>query len=178
MNALEALNAYFPDHEGPLGPYGLLVGLAYLEENPATEPERREALLELLDAIAPLAKTLTDEQLEHLCEVTIGFFKLGVTLLMPHVVDAKKAAQAFQRTLGVLNADRAALQARARAEAARIWEAYAAQKYRLGEVATMVIEYLEGEGFKPLPKDEAVQGWIRDLAPEYAKKPGRPKNRK
>jgi hypothetical protein len=177
MNALEALRAYFPDAEGlaQTGPYGLLVGLAYMDENPATEPERREALNALLDALDPLVKTLTGEQLEHLCGVTMEFFKLGVTLLAPHVEGAKEKALLWERTLGPFNATRAALQARARAEAVRIWEADTDRRLRTGKVAAMVHDTLTREGVTGLPTVERVREWIGTIAPGYAKKRGRPK---
>jgi hypothetical protein len=175
MNALEAMKTYFPNAEGPVGPYGLLVGLAYLEENPATEPGRREELMELLDSIAPLAKTLTDEQLEQLTKVIVCFFKLGATLVVPHIVDKKKAEQVFQRSLGPLNAAKAATQNRARTLASEAWQADAEQEYRLSEVAAMVKGSLEHEGFTELPKLPSIKDWIKHVAPAYARKAGRPR---
>lgn len=176
MNALEALEAYFPETKGCGEPYGLLVGLAYLEENPATEPGRREELMALLDSIAPLAKTLTDKQLEQLTKVIVCFFKLGATLVVPHIVDKKKAEQVFQRSLGPINAAKATAQDRARTLASEAWQADTEQEYRLSEVAAMVKDSLEHEGFTDLPKLPSIKDWIKLTAPTYARKGGRPRN--
>ncbi|WP_433740052.1 hypothetical protein [Pseudomonas putida] len=175
MNALEALEAYFPETKGLVGPYGLLVGLAYLEENAATEPGRREQLMELLDSIAPLANTLTDEQLEQLTKVIVCFFRLGATLVVPHIVDKKKAEQVFQRSLGPLNAAKTIAQNRARTLASEAWQADTEQEYRLSEVAAMVKGSLEHEGFTQLPKLPSIKDWIKPTAPAYARKGGRPR---
>ncbi|WP_223506701.1 hypothetical protein [Pseudomonas sp. GL-RE-29] len=175
MNALEAMKAYFPNAEGPVGPYGLLVGLAYLEENPATEPGRREELMTLLDSIAPLAKTLTDEQLDQLTKVIVCFFRLGATMVVPHIVDKKKVEQVFQRSLGPLNAAKANVQDRARTLAYEVWQADTEQEYRLSEVAAMVKDSLKREGFTALPKLPSINAWIKPTAPAYASKPGRPR---
>jgi len=175
MNAVEALKAYFPDAEGRVGPYGLLVGLAYLDENPKTEPERRVAVLELLDVLDPLAKTLTDEQLEQLCEVVISFFKFGTTLLMPHVVDAKEKAEHVELTLGVRNAARERRLVRIKDEATQIWADD--PQLRVGGVAAMVHEHLTREGVEGLPKIEAIRKAIRAIAPPQAKKSGRPRHK-
>lgn len=174
MNALEALKAYFPNADGPVGPYGLLVGLAYLEENPATEPHRREALMALLDAIAPLAKTQTDEQLEQLTQVIAGFFQLGAALVVPHIADKKKAEQVFQRSLGPVNAAKANAQDRARALASEAWQADSEQEYRLKDMARLVEGVLKREGYENLPSLERIKVWITPVAPAYARKGGRP----
>lgn len=175
MNALEAMKAYFPNAEGPVGPYGLLVGLAYLEENPATEPGRREELMALLDSIEPLAKTLTDEQREQLTNVIVCFFKLGATLVAPHIVDKKKAKQVFQRSLGPLNAAKADAQDRARALASEAWQADTEQEYRLKDMAGLVEDVLKREDCENLPSLEQIKKWIKPVAPEYARKAGRPR---
>jgi tRNA nucleotidyltransferase/poly(A) polymerase len=175
MNALEALKVYFPNTEGPVGPYGLLVGLAYLEENPATEPHRREVLMALIDSIAPLAETLTDEQLERLTNVIVGFFKLGATLVVPHVVDKKKEEQVFRRSLGPLNAAKATAQDCARTLASEIWQADADQEYRLKDMAGLVEDVLKRKGCKELPSLERIKEWIKPVAPAYARKGGRPR---
>ncbi|MDR7286372.1 hypothetical protein J2X84_005236 [Pseudomonas corrugata] len=175
MNALEALEAYFPDSKGLVGPYGLLVGLAYLEENPATEPGRREALMALLDSIAPLTKTLTDEQREQLTNVIVCFFKLGATLVVPHIVDKKKAEQVFQRSLGPLNAAKADAQFRARALASEAWQTDTEQEFRLKDMAELVKDVLKREGCENLPSRDQIKEWIKPVAPEYARKAGRPR---
>jgi hypothetical protein len=173
VNALEALKAYFPDTKGLVGPYGLLVGLAYLEENPATEPSRREELMALLDSIAPLAKTLTDEQREQLTNVIVCFFKLGATLVVPHIVDKKKAEQVFQRSLGPVNAAKATVQDRARTLASEVWQADTDQEFRLKDMAGLVKDVLKREGREDLPSLERIKKWIKPVAPAYASNPGR-----
>jgi hypothetical protein len=175
VNALEALEAYFPNTKGLVGPYGLLVGLAYLEENPATEPGRREELMALLDSIAPLAKTLTDEQLEQLTKVIDCFFKLGATLVTPHIVDKKKVKQVFERSLGPLNTAKATVKDHARTLASEVWQANTEQEYRLKDMARLVVDVLKREGYEDLPSLEQIKKWIKPVAPPHASKGGRPR---
>lgn len=174
MNAIEALKVYFPNAEGLVGPYGLLVGLAYLEENPATEAGRREAVMALIDSIAPLSETLSDDQLEQLKEVIICFFMFGSTLIVPHIVDKKKKEQVYERSIGTINASKAAAKDRAKAIAAEVWQADTANEYRLLDMAKVVKNELEREAFNDLPELNRIKEWLKPVAPEYARKGGRP----
>lgn len=77
--------------------------------------------------------------------------------------------------LALVNAAKAAAIERAQAIAAQLWEADAAQAIRLGEMADKVYRALVAEGFtESLPgTTESLKEWIKPVAPDYARKPGR-----
>ncbi|NWB48786.1 hypothetical protein [Pseudomonas gingeri] len=64
---------------------------------------------------------------------------------------------------------------RARAKAAELWQADAAQEYRITDMAREVMDILKREGVTNLPAIERVKAWIRPVAPSYAKLGGKRK---
>ncbi|SEJ66384.1 hypothetical protein SAMN04244572_04833, partial [Azotobacter beijerinckii] len=65
---------------------------------------------------------------------------------------------------------------RARTHAQSIWDADdTRQEFTLKDVAEQVEDILRREGATGLPSRERIKDWIRPVAPEYARKGGRPR---
>lgn len=71
------------------------------------------------------------------------------------------------------NAPKTAAVERAQAIATELWQADTDQEFRLSDMAEQVKDILEREGFDKLPKIERIKDWIRPVAPEHARQPGR-----
>ena len=64
------------------------------------------------------------------------------------------------------------------AKALKIWEADTDQKIRTGAMYDKIFRTLElavKDAGIPMPIENTVKGWLREIAPEYAKKGGAPK---
>jgi hypothetical protein len=64
---------------------------------------------------------------------------------------------------------------RARAKAVELWQADAAQEYRITDMAGEVRDILKREGVTDLPAIERVKEWIKPVAPSYARLGGKRK---
>lgn len=62
--------------------------------------------------------------------------------------------------------------------ASELWAADSENEFRLLEMATQVRDILEREGEQDLPQIERIKEWIKKVAPEYARRPGRGKSPK
>ncbi|TFH81781.1 hypothetical protein [Pseudomonas kribbensis] len=84
---------------------------------------------------------------------------------------------AFKSSLAVVNEIKDAVRERARTIADEKWKSDAKKKEypRLSDMAVYVRTRLEGEGWsEDMPKTlETIKGWLRPMAPAYAKQPGR-----
>lgn len=84
---------------------------------------------------------------------------------------------AFNSSLAVVNEIKDAIRERARTIADEKWKSDARKKEypRLSDMAVYVRTRLESEGWaEGMPKTiEAIKGWLRPMAPAYAKQPGR-----
>jgi hypothetical protein len=84
---------------------------------------------------------------------------------------------AFNSSLAVVNEIKDAIRERARSIANEKWKSDAKKKEypRLSDMAVYVRTRLESEGWaEDMPKTiETIKGWLRPMAPAYAKQPGR-----
>lgn len=78
-----------------------------------------------------------------------------------------------------LNAEKAAVTDRAKAIAKERWADDIRQSVRIGEMADLVYRQLATEGYiDALPgSSERVKDWLKSVAPEYSRKPGRSRKR-
>ena len=89
----------------------------------------------------------------------------------------RSESAAFNSSLAVVNEIKDAIRERARSIANEKWKSDAKKKEypRLSDMAVYVRTRLESEGWaEDLPKTiETIKGWLRPMAPAYAKQPGR-----
>ncbi|MNP61225.1 hypothetical protein D3C76_1563840 [compost metagenome] len=99
-------------------------------------------------------------------------------MLRPHIKSKVEKQVAFDNSpLCKLNNHKAAAIEYAKVIATEIWAADTAQKIRLRDMAERVWARLIDEGLdKWLPdKAESIKEWLKPVAPEYARKAGRPR---
>ena len=78
--------------------------------------------------------------------------------------------------LNKVNLDRQKCRAKARFEAQKLWKLDHEQKIRLGDMCEEVWGLLISEYSQCLPdKPNGMKSWLREIAPPYAQRPGRPK---
>ncbi len=108
---------------------------------------------------------------EHLSKYTARFTKI--------VLEAWKNKTIKKRMSGIdlINEVKSAAIARGQAIAIDLWKADAAKQIRLGDMAERVYRALVDEGFKEiLPgTSDRLKEWIKPVAPDYARKGGRPR---
>lgn len=85
----------------------------------------------------------------------------------------KKQAHRRMTTLHLRNMAKSAAVERANAIATELWQADADHEFNLLGMAGQVEDILRREGFGELPKLERIKEWIRPVAPDHARKPGR-----
>ncbi|MCY1449598.1 hypothetical protein D9M71_663480 [compost metagenome] len=178
MSPIDELSRLFPDATPEtIGLLGLMLSLTFLEDNPATEESRWQSLKPLMGSIVSLTKTLNAEQKDQMADIVAGFFILGDTLLRPNLESKVERQIAFENgSLCKFNNHKAAVIEYAKVIATENWEADTAQKIRVGDMAEIVWARLVVESLKKwLPdKPEGIKEWIKSVAPEYARKAGRP----
>lgn len=78
-----------------------------------------------------------------------------------------------------LNAEKAAVTDRAKVIAKERWAGDRSQSVRIGEMADLVYRQLASEGYTDaLPgSSERVKDWLKSVAPEFARRPGRSRKR-
>lgn len=78
-----------------------------------------------------------------------------------------------------LNAEKAAVTDRAKAIAKERWADDLSQSVRIGEMADLVYRQLASEGYTDtLPgSSDRVKNWLKSVAPEFARRPGRSRKR-
>lgn len=60
--------------------------------------------------------------------------------------------------------------------AAELWSADTGEEFRLSEMAIQIKDILQREGHEGLPGLDRIKDWIRPVAPEHARRPGRGKS--
>ncbi|RON25623.1 hypothetical protein [Pseudomonas lini] len=96
------------------------------------------------------------------------------------LVDGLKQLEATQKrteALHEINAAKDAAIKQAQEIAKGLWEADTAETIRIGQMADMVYRTLHGLGMTDvLPEEpDTLKDWIKSVAPDYARKPGKPK---
>lgn len=106
-----------------------------------------------------------------------AFLAMGAGLSAAGNITAMELQRIAKRMSGLNaeNSEKAATIERARALAAELWQADTDQEYRLLEMANVIRDALEREGFEDLPKAGSIKEWIRPVAPDYASNGGAPK---
>lgn len=94
----------------------------------------------------------------------------------PEPLESSKAS-AKLNGLALINQRKAEAKEAARQIARALWQEDTIKQYRIGDMAAMVFRKLHADGMRDALPDthEGVAVWIKAEAPEYAKKPGRPK---
>ncbi|WP_455231503.1 hypothetical protein [Geopseudomonas aromaticivorans] len=85
----------------------------------------------------------------------------------------EKQTQGRMTALQLRNKAKSAAIERAGAIATELWQADADHEFNLLGMAGQVEDILRREGFEELPKLERIKEWIRPVAPDHARKPGR-----
>lgn len=86
-----------------------------------------------------------------------------------------KAREHFRKTLGPYNTEKTKAKERAQDIARELWLANTDQEFRLSDMAKLVEDILNREGGAELPRLERIKEWIKPVAPDYARKGGRPR---
>jgi len=74
------------------------------------------------------------------------------------------------------NAHKALFIATGKAVASYLWSMDATQGIKTGDMVQQIIEVMHKVDANLLPDDKAIRGWLSDIAPDYAKKGGKPPN--
>jgi len=105
--------------------------------------------------------------------IFLGLLEAGYGALEPQV--RKRIVKSKRMKPLIDQAARSASVAEdARTEATNLWQADTAQEFRIEEMAEIVEEILKRKGVEGLPKRNRIKEWIKQVAPSYASKPGRP----
>lgn len=137
---------------------------------------------ELYQAATEARDALESKNANWLC---IAMFKLGEVagrMNLPSELEVKKTRIAeLKRTIGlqIHNSEKAWLKQIAQAFAEDFWQKDVQNKIRVSEMTDEVYSKIHAVfGSNPiidyLPEKEAFKDWIREVAPDYAKKGGRP----
>lgn len=112
---------------------------------------------------------------QRLIGVTVALMIGSQSVIAGNAMERHKGFSKRMDPLVKANAPKAAAIERAKAIAAELWQADAAQAIRVGEMADRVYRALVSEGFtEELPGSaDRVKEWIKPDAPAYARKGGR-----
>ena len=122
------------------------------------DPEHDEGRHRFLNALETAELYLTNARYE-------------LQAAMAHMTDCARL-----KGLKKVNQGKQRCKAIARAKAQILWEADHDQKIRLGDMCEQVWNSLFGKYREDLPdKPDGMKSWLRQVAPSYARKPGRPK---
>ncbi|TCQ87838.1 hypothetical protein [Pseudomonas sp. JUb52] len=155
----------------------------------ASFDELRSAAEALFDADRSASKTLqiAFEQFESVadgdeekdCQLRYALTSLLTAALSGRVAAAYKQASVEKAAIRGLNAKAeasGALIARAQGIASELWEKDTTRSIRVGDMADHVYARLldEAQDAAQAPELDRVRKWIKEVAPDYAKRPGRP----
>jgi hypothetical protein len=115
---------------------------------------------------------------KHRLDPSVNLDRWSARYVLSHfkeIAFQAKAREHYQKTLKPRNAAKAKVQERAKSIATERWQADATQEIRLGDMADRVYRALAADGFaESLPGTaERIKEWIKPVAPDYARKPGR-----
>lgn len=127
------------------------------------------------DALENLINTNPQISMELLTTVGV-FIGASQAVIVGNTAERHKNFSARINPLAEKNAKASERSERARSLASSIWAVDSKYEYRLSDMATEVKNILEREGVPNLPKIERIKEWIKPVAPEYARRPGRGKS--
>jgi hypothetical protein len=172
----EAFAQHFQDagEQTPFGPLRVLIALAEVAAPLAALPMRRAAVQGVLTMAKQLAATLNPAQKAQLDYLLVSVATLCGAAALPQTVANDKR---YKKSLGVTNMLKAAAIERARDIAFERWQADTTGEILVGSMAQLVWEQMVDEGYREqLPdKPESIREWIKHVAPDYARKAGRPR---
>lgn len=146
-----------------------------LSEGRVTRKYSRKMFGLAFDALENLINAHPNISTELLTTVGV-FIGASQAVIAGNTAERHKNFSARINPLSEKNAKASERSERARSIASAIWAADSEHEYRLSDMATEVKDILEREGVQNLPQIERIKEWIKQVAPEYARRPGRGKS--
>lgn len=79
----------------------------------------------------------------------------------------------YRSSLAIICQAKSETRAIARTIAEETWQNDTDHEYRLKDMAGVVEDHLKSKGYTDLPKRERIKEWLKPIAPDYARRPGR-----